>query len=179
MRENKSVICVTCPVGCKIEVGMDDGKIMQVRGNRCKRGEQYAKAEVTCPVRTLTTTVRVMEGDRPLVSAKTAAPISRELLMAAMREVSGAICRAPIRYWSGTLPARESRWSLLPACKREREHRPFHRLKQRLGKGTAARPDSFLIGLRPFPNKGQTIFILKIILLKNFQKFIDKSKIHG
>ena len=55
----KSLICVSCPLGCPIEVEIENGEILSVTGNTCKRGDAYARAELTNPVRSLTTTVKL------------------------------------------------------------------------------------------------------------------------
>ena len=36
-------------MGCPITVEMEDGQIINVTGNTCKRGEVYARKEVTSP----------------------------------------------------------------------------------------------------------------------------------
>ena len=49
--------CIVCPRGCTLRIEERDGRFT-VTGNACKRGEQFATAEMTCPTRTLCTTVR-------------------------------------------------------------------------------------------------------------------------
>ena len=51
--------CIVCPMGCRITVEKVDGRL-HVSGNTCKRGEKYALQESVCPMRTLTTLVRVL-----------------------------------------------------------------------------------------------------------------------
>ena len=63
----KDIICVACPMGCQISVELnDDGEILSVTGNTCKRGDAYARTECTHPERSLTTTVKVSGGVHPL-----------------------------------------------------------------------------------------------------------------
>ena len=48
----KDIICVACPMGCQISVELnDDGEILSVTGNTCKRGDAYARTECTHPER--------------------------------------------------------------------------------------------------------------------------------
>ena len=62
----KDIICVACPMGCQISVELnDDGEILSVTGNTCKRGDAYARTECTHPERSLTTTVKVSGGVHP------------------------------------------------------------------------------------------------------------------
>ena len=53
--------CIVCPRGCTLRIEERDGRFT-VTGNACKRGEQFATAEMTCPTRTLCTTVRTVSG---------------------------------------------------------------------------------------------------------------------
>ncbi len=54
----KELICIVCPRGCHLTVDENNG--YAVTGNSCKRGEIYGKAEVTNPVRVVTSTVAVV-----------------------------------------------------------------------------------------------------------------------
>ncbi len=96
--ETSFVTCVICPKGCGIKVDWelcDDGskKVVGVFGNSCTRGLKYATAEVVHPERVLTSTVRLVnDGDDghscELVPIRSASPIPKESLMAAMEEIS-------------------------------------------------------------------------------------------
>ena len=61
----KEMICISCPVGCMLQVWQDNGKI-NVEGNACKRGEVYGVSEFTQPVRMVTSIARVAGKNRPL-----------------------------------------------------------------------------------------------------------------
>ena len=52
MKETRYLTCIVCPVGCRLTVEMEDGKVLKVSGNECKRGEEYARKECVNPVRT-------------------------------------------------------------------------------------------------------------------------------
>ena len=43
----KNLICVACPLGCPIEVEIENGEVVSVTGNTCKRGDSYARTEIT------------------------------------------------------------------------------------------------------------------------------------
>ena len=96
MKTIREITCITCPVGCVVQVETEDGKILSMEGNGCARGARYVQAEVTAPVRMLTTTVRVDGGDHPLVAVKTAAPIPKELVIPSMKVLSEAVAKAPV-----------------------------------------------------------------------------------
>ena len=51
----KELICIICPMGCHLQIEMDDMKnINLVTGNSCPRGEKYACKELIHPERILT-----------------------------------------------------------------------------------------------------------------------------
>ena len=40
--------CISCPLGCPLRVETDDeGRVLSVTGNTCRRGEEYGRKEVT------------------------------------------------------------------------------------------------------------------------------------
>ena len=49
--EEKNLICIGCPMGCPLTVKMEHGEVVSVTGNTCKRGDIYARKEVTNPTR--------------------------------------------------------------------------------------------------------------------------------
>ena len=52
--EKRELTCIGCPMGCQITVTLDGGEVKNVEGNTCRKGDQYARAEVTHPVRVVT-----------------------------------------------------------------------------------------------------------------------------
>ncbi len=86
----KSVIitCIECPRGCRIEVVKEsDG--YRVKGNRCKRGKEYAVREAECPMRTLTTTVRTVFPDLPRLPVRTSSDIPLSEIFRFMEMING------------------------------------------------------------------------------------------
>ncbi len=95
--EKRVLTCIGCPLGCTITVEMDNGEIKSLTGNTCKRGDDYARKEVTHPTRIVTSTVRITEGEIPMVSCKTAADIPKEKIMDIMKCINEATASAPIK----------------------------------------------------------------------------------
>ena len=93
----RSVICVSCPRGCPVDVEIENGEIISVTGNTCKRGDEYARAEVTHPVRSLTTTVKVEGGVHPVVPVKSSAPVPKEKMFDCMQAINSATAKAPVK----------------------------------------------------------------------------------
>lgn len=96
MEDNK-IICVSCPIGCRMTVQSKDGKITSVTGNTCPKGIKYAEEEFVNPLRILPTTVKVIGGELPLVSVKTEKAISKRLLLKAMVEIAEIEVNAPVK----------------------------------------------------------------------------------
>ena len=65
------LICIGCPLGCNLTVDMDGSEVVEVKGNTCKKGKEYAVKEVTNPTRIVTSIVRVKNGNIAVVSVKT------------------------------------------------------------------------------------------------------------
>jgi CxxC motif-containing protein len=80
----KNLICVSCPLGCPIEVEIENGEVISVTGNTCKRGDAYARTEITNPMRSLTTSVKVEGGVHPVVPVKSAGPIPKDKMFECM-----------------------------------------------------------------------------------------------
>lgn len=88
--------CIGCPLGCQISVNLRDGAIEDISGYTCRRGLEYARSEVTEPVRTITSTVRVNGGKRPVVAVKTKSPIPKDKIQECMDIIFGLSIDAPV-----------------------------------------------------------------------------------
>ena len=89
--------CIVCPVGCRLQATLEDGKVTGVQGNSCKRGAEYAVDELCAPKRTVTSTVRVEGGFLPLVPVRTATPIPKDRIDQALQEVARTTLEAPVQ----------------------------------------------------------------------------------
>jgi len=98
--KKKRFVCVVCPMGCAIDTKYADKdgevKIKEVSGAECSRGKVYAELEVTKPVRTLTTTMRVIGGKKKLVPVKTSKPVPKNKIFACMEEINRSRVQAPV-----------------------------------------------------------------------------------
>ena len=102
--EKKHLICIGCPMGCPITVTLEAGEVREVTGFTCKRGETYARKEVTNPTRIVTTTVRVEGGVSPMVSVKTAQDIPKGKIFACAEALRGVRVKAPVAIGDVVLP---------------------------------------------------------------------------
>ena len=83
-------------MGCPLTVTIEEGIVTGVSGNTCKRGEIYARKEVTDPTRIVTSTVRVTGGDTPVVSVKTRTDIPKGKIFDCMRALKDVSVSAPV-----------------------------------------------------------------------------------
>jgi len=91
------LICTTCPLGCELYVEYGREKIITIKGNRCKKGLEYAIKEVFNPQRIVTTTVCIKEAAIPLLPVKTDTSIIRDLMFDVIKESAKIIVQAPIK----------------------------------------------------------------------------------
>lgn len=94
--EIRKLTCINCPMGCSLEVRIE-GEDINVTGNMCGRGYEYGKTEVINPVRTLTTSLFVVGGVKPVVSVKTTMPIPKDKIFDCIRYLAGMKVKAPVR----------------------------------------------------------------------------------
>lgn len=88
--------CVVCPNGCDIEVDTaPDGAILSITGQTCRRGEAFARQEVLDPQRTISSSVRLIGGELPLVSVRLNRPVPRARIPEVMEAVRSLTLSAP------------------------------------------------------------------------------------
>lgn len=87
----KTMNCIICPRGCLLHIDENNN----VSGNSCPRGKEYAIQELTHPMRTLTSSIRVKNRKHTLVSVKTSVPIPKEKMMDLMEFINKLKVDAP------------------------------------------------------------------------------------
>ena len=93
--EVRELICIGCPLGCPLTVKMDGDQI-EVSGNTCKRGDDYARKEVLSPTRIVTSSVHVTGGAIEMVSVKTKEDIPKGKIFEIMDEIRKVTVPAPV-----------------------------------------------------------------------------------
>lgn len=100
------MICVVCPRGCHLFVGLTpvpatgDAAGYTVTGNACSRGKEYAIEEILEPKRTVTATcpLEVAPSKSPFrIPVKTTGGILRERIPALMEILMHTRVRLPVR----------------------------------------------------------------------------------
>lgn len=94
--EKREMICIGCPMGCPLTVELEGSEIWSITGQTCKRGEVYARKEVTNPTRIVTSTVRVEGGAVDMVSVKTREDIPKDKIFDCARALKGVVVRSPV-----------------------------------------------------------------------------------
>lgn len=100
----QEMICIGCPMGCYLTVDYDKTNVLDVSGNRCNVGVEYATKEIVNPERILTTSVKVRNGNLPLVSVRTDKPIPKSRIFEAMNLLANVEVEAPIKIHETIIP---------------------------------------------------------------------------
>ena len=90
-----NLTCIECPLGCAIEVEVEEGKVLSVKGNTCPRGKMYAESEVICPRRVLTSTVRAVSGE--MIPVKTSQPVKKSEMLELIKKINAVHPRLPVK----------------------------------------------------------------------------------
>lgn len=94
--EKRELICIGCPMGCPLVVELEGSDVVSVKGHTCKRGEVYARKEVTNPTRIVTSTVKVEGGKVDMVSVKTRDDIPKGKIFECVKALKGVTVKAPV-----------------------------------------------------------------------------------
>lgn len=93
--------CLECPRGCRLSIDVDTH---EVTGNVCPRGDAFAKAELTNPLRVLTTTVRIDSDTETMLPVRSKDGIPKAKLFDAMKVIQSVRAKAPVRVGDVILP---------------------------------------------------------------------------
>lgn len=83
----KELVCIVCPRGCTMKIEETENGIT-VSGNSCKRGEAFAKSEMTNPMRTICSTVATVFSDAPVLPVRVSSDIPKDRIFDVMKEIN-------------------------------------------------------------------------------------------
>ena len=83
----KKMTCIACPNGCQLEVDEEGGHVIKVTGNKCEKGDAYARQEVENPLRVISSTVLAKGLNLKMVPVRTNKPIPKARIFEAMAEI--------------------------------------------------------------------------------------------
>ena len=89
------ITCIVCPRGCEMTVCMDETKL-EVHGNFCPRGKEYATQEIIAPKRNLSTTVYIKSAHHTRLPVRLNKQIDKKSLLKVMEHVKKISVSAPI-----------------------------------------------------------------------------------
>jgi CxxC motif-containing protein len=89
------LLCITCPNGCRLSIA-GTAENFTVSGNQCKRGLDFARAEITRPMRTLTTTVRTSFPGIPVLPVRTSGEIPKGKVRDIMKLINTFTVNQPL-----------------------------------------------------------------------------------
>ena len=95
MAETRVMNCIMCPMGCEMTVTVENGKVIDVKGNTCPRGAKYANDEVTAPKRMLT--VCIEGGMLPLLPVVSETVLPKEKVLDCAAFLRGVTVKAPVK----------------------------------------------------------------------------------
>jgi CxxC motif-containing protein len=101
---DREMVCISCPVGCRLGLHIHGDDEVTVTGNRCSRGEVYAKEEFLAPKRIVTATARTESERHPRLPVRTDAALPKEYISALLREVYELEVSVPIRRGQVIIP---------------------------------------------------------------------------
>jgi len=96
MNMEKNLICIVCPVGCRLKVtGTPDD--LKVEGNICEKGVVYAQEELTNPLRMICTTAKIKGGIHSVIPVRTDKPIPDKYKLEVVNEVNKIVLTSPVK----------------------------------------------------------------------------------
>ena len=93
----RTMTCIECPQGCRLELEADGSRLIGVTGNKCARGGLYASREIEAPMRTLTTSVLTRGLELKMLPVRTSVPIPKGKLFEAMAAAKLLVVTAPVK----------------------------------------------------------------------------------
>jgi CxxC motif-containing protein len=95
--------CVLCPVGCELEVCSTE-RGLDVQGNQCEKGIDFATEEVLYPKRNLATSIPVKGSATRLVSVRLSDRVPREKIFPILKEIAKLRPEAPVKRGQVLIP---------------------------------------------------------------------------
>jgi len=91
----KKLVCIVCPVGCRLTVTGEAGDLT-VSGQSCKKGVAYALEEISNPVRMVCTTVKISGGVHKVIPVRTDRAIPDKYKLEVVKAVRGIELKSPV-----------------------------------------------------------------------------------
>ena len=93
----KEMICIACPVGCRLTVEGDSPENLVITGNSCPKGIEYGKEEFLSPKRVVTATLKTKGSSRLRVPVKTDKPLLKKYIPSLLDRAYTVEIKLPVR----------------------------------------------------------------------------------
>ena len=100
----RTFTCIVCPNGCTIEAEYEGTDVLSVTGNTCPKGKDYVIQELTDPRRTISSSVRLRNGELPLASVRLSAPVPKARIFDVMEAINQVELEAPVSIGQVAIP---------------------------------------------------------------------------
>jgi len=97
--EKKRFTCIICPIGCDIDVELQNGNVVSMKGSRCEKGREFVLQELKEPTRILTTTIPIKGAKWAMLPVRTDKPIPKRLLSKVIEQLAGIELQAPVKMY--------------------------------------------------------------------------------
>lgn len=103
-------LCIGCPLGCRLELDVVETpggqlvEIVEVRGNSCRKGDEFAREEHVDPRRTVTTTVAIEGARWPRLPVRTTGAVPKAMVRDVCVALRAVTMHAPVRIGDLVLP---------------------------------------------------------------------------
>lgn len=92
----RELICISCPQGCHLTAEVS-GDSWLISGNRCPRGEAYAKQELTDPRRVVTAVMPTDDPQHPFIAVRTDAPCPKAMIPGLLNKLYRTKVKMPVK----------------------------------------------------------------------------------
>ena len=98
----KEIICISCPIGCHLNVTWDEKKELEleqikVEDNKCSRGVIYGREEILAPKRVITATCAIESIFMQRIPVKTTDAIIKGYMTDLLEEIYRLKIKTPVK----------------------------------------------------------------------------------
>ncbi len=93
----KNLTCISCPIGCAMSAELQPDGSLNVTGNQCARGAQYARDELVDPRRVVTATCRTSSSTHPRLPVRSSEPCPKDKIPGVLEAIARMNVPLPVR----------------------------------------------------------------------------------
>lgn len=81
------LVCIVCPNGCNLTIDKK-GEEYDIKGAKCKKGNEFALEEMVAPKRSISSTIKTIYSELPVVPVRTSGDILKKDIFTVMKEIN-------------------------------------------------------------------------------------------